>query len=365
MSELALPQKKKRWRFPFYRILLRMMLFAVAISGLSVAAGLLFLFLLYDHVTQDGKAGPRIEVSIPQGANGNDIGQLLAEKGLIEFEGMFRLAAYLDRSNKPLKYGAYRLPKGYSSTQLLKEIQNGPDYQEDADRFRVTIPEGLTINQIAERFDDPKAFLEIVASPELRQRLGVQSATLEGYLMPNTYFFNTEPAVEEVVERMIAQFEREYARLILDIPGAEKYDRNTILTIASLVEEEARVEEERPLVAAVMYNRLEKNMPLQMDSTLQYALNKYGQRLLNEDKEVESPYNTYKHAGLPPGPISNPGVSSIRAAMQPANTEHLYFVSNADGKTHTFSNTLREHELAVAQYRRDIEVQRRELQEQN
>jgi len=364
MSENDAP-KKQRWRIPYARILFRLTLVGVALAGLAVTASLLLLFLLYDHVTQDGKAGPRIEVAIPEGANGGEIGKILQKSGLIEFEGMFRLAMYLDKTKAPLKFGTYRLPKGYSATQILHELQKGPDYQEDAGRFRVTIPEGLTIAQIAERFDDPQAFLEKAADPELRQRLGVKTATLEGYLMPNTYFFNSDPTPADVVERMVEQFEVEYARLSLGIPGSERYDRNTILTIASLVEEEARVEEERPLVAAVMYNRIDKKMPLQMDSTLQYALGKYGQRLLNEDKEVDSPYNTYKHPGLPPGPICNPGVDSIRAAMQPADVKYLYFVSNADGKTHTFSNTLSEHESAVAKYRREIEVQRRELQQAN
>ena len=112
-------------------------------------------------------------------------------------------------------------------------------------------------------------------------------------------------------------------------------------------------------VAAVIYNRLKKNMALEMDSTLQYALGKYGTRILDADKEVDSPYNTYRYRGLPPRPISNPGVASLRAAMDPAEVEYLYFVSNADGKTHTFSRTLREHNKAVARYRREIRQQRR------
>jgi len=111
----------------------------------------------------------------------------------------------------------------------------------------------------------------------------------------------------------------------------------------------------------VIYNRLEKNMPLEMDSTLQYILNKYGQRLLNVDKEVDSPYNTYQRRGLPPGPISNPGVESLRAALEPADETYLFFVSNADGETHTFSTTLREHNRAVAKYRKEIRAQRKAL----
>jgi UPF0755 protein len=159
---------------------------------------------------------------------------------------------------------------------------------------------------------------------------------------------------------MVTQFEKEYEALLQEHPAARERSKLEIVTVASLVEEEARVDEERAIVAAVIYNRLSKGRPLEMDSTLQFALGKYGQRLLSEDKAVESPYNTYRKAGLPPGPISNPGVASLRAAMAPADMDYLYFVSNADGLTHTFSRTLKEHNAAVARYRKEIAVQRRE-----
>ncbi|MDX9975999.1 MAG: endolytic transglycosylase MltG, partial [FCB group bacterium] len=136
-------------------------------------------------------------------------------------------------------------------------------------------------------------------------------------------------------------------------------DLNKIVTIASLVEEESRVDDERPLVAAVVYHRLKQNMALGFDSTLQFALNKYGERMLDADKAVDSPYNTYLNAGLPPGPICSPGIKSLRAALNPADVDYLYFVSNADGKTHTFSRTYAEHNRAVADFRKKIAPQRK------
>jgi len=160
---------------------------------------------------------------------------------------------------------------------------------------------------------------------------------------------------------MAAQFEKEYAALLEEIPGAAQRDIKEIVTVASLVEEEARVDEERPQIAAVIYNRLNKDMALQMDCTIQYALGKYGQRILYEDREVDSPYNSYLYLGLPPGPISSPGLASLRAAMHPAEVDYLYFVSNADGKTHTFSSTSSEHIRAVRRFRREIAPQRRAL----
>ena len=225
--------------------------------------------------------------------------------------------------------------------------------------FKLTIPEGLPLPQIAALTPDPGAFLKAAAAKPLLERMGA-AKTLDGYLMPNTYFFDQQPASEEILERMLDQFEKDYSALTEKYPPPKGFDRNAIVTIASLVEEEAKTKNERPLVASVIYNRLAAGMPLQLDSTLQFALGKYGQRMLDADKDVDSPYNTYKHAGLPPGPISSPGLDCLRAALHPAQTDYLYFVSNADGATHTFSATLKEHDKAVGRFRREIREQRRE-----
>jgi len=263
-----------------------------------------------------------------------------------------------------LKQGVYELPRGYSARQLLERIVKGPDRQLLKDQFKLTIPEGLPLTRMAALFPSPERFSEAAANPDLLARLGLSTPSLEGFLMPNTYFFDKQPSEAEAVERMVVQFETEYEALQRAISGAGEYDLLTIVTVASLVEEEARAEEERPLVASVIYNRLRENMPLQMDSTLQFALGKYGQRMLDEDKRVDSPYNTYKYKGLPPGPISSPGVASLRAAMQPADTNYRYFVSNADGRTHTFSTSLSEHNAAVARYNREMVQQRRNESQQ-
>ncbi|HOT49561.1 MAG TPA: endolytic transglycosylase MltG, partial [Candidatus Hydrogenedentes bacterium] len=215
------------------------------------------------------------------------------------------------------------------------------------------------IEQASKLFGNPAAFVEAASDPKLIARIGIKATTLEGFLLPNTYYFDRKPTEREVVERMIAEFEKQYASLIAQSPPPEGFDKLAIVTIASLIEEEARVPEERPSVAAVIYNRLQKNMPLQFDSTLQFALKKYGQRLLYEDLETDSPYNTYKHTGLPPGPISSPGTAALKAALRPARADFLYFVSNADGQTHTFSATEAEHLKAVARFRKEIAPQRK------
>lgn len=329
------------------------------IAGAGAVLAAIVGLAIYVRATYEGKPGPPVVVEVPSGATGSDIGNLLVAKGLIEHEGLFRLALRLHPVGAAgLRHGVYELPQGYSARQLLKEIAEGPDRQFLEEQFKLTIPEGLSIKQMSELFDNPALFIASASDPELLARAGVEAETLEGLLMPNTYFFDKKPEEKDAVTRMLEQFQRDYAKLNSEIPGASAYDLKTIVTVASLVEEEAKLDDERPVVASVIYNRLRLGMPLQMDSTLQYILGKYGQRMLDADKENDSPYNTYRFKGLPPGPIASPGVDSLRAAMQPAQTDYLYFVSNADGKSHTFSRTLAEHNAAVARYNREMRTQR-------
>ncbi len=354
-------KKEERRRFRFWRWIVSLFMYTLAVSILLVAAAAGLGYVLYDHVTHTGDGGAAVPFSVPKGATGRDVGKLLVDAGLLEHEGFFRLAQQLDSSKAVIQHGHYELNEGLSAMGLLHQLQDGSLRPLEVDRVKITIPEGLAITQVAEMRPDGDAFRQAAANGDLIARLGLETETLEGYLMPDTYFFDEEPTAEELVARQVEHFESVYAELLAEIPGSDAYDKHAIVTIASLVEEEARVEDERAAIAAVMYNRLEKGMPLQMDSTLQFALGKYGQRMLNADKEVDSPYNTYKNAGLPPGPISSPGAASIRAALAPAKVDYLYFVSNADGNTHTFSSSLAEHERAVARYRREIAEQRREL----
>lgn len=329
------------------------------IAGAGAVLAAMLGLAVYIRATYEGKPGPAVTVEVPSGATGADIANLLVEKGLIEHEGLFRLALRLNPvGSAGLRHGVYELPQGYSARQLLKELSNGPDRQFLDEQFKLTVPEGLAIKQVAELFDNPALFIASASDPEMIASAGIEADTLEGFLMPNTYFFDKKPDEREAVERMLEQFKRDYAKLSAEIPGVTAYDLKSIVTVASLVEEEAKLDDERPVVASVIYNRLRLGMPLQMDSTLQFILGKYGQRMLDADKENDSPYNTYKYKGLPPGPIASPGVSSLRAAMQPAQTDYLYFVSNADGKSHTFSRTLAEHNAAVARYNREMRIQR-------
>lgn len=329
------------------------MLVILAITAAGFGA-----YLIYAHVTGKGAEGPPVRVEIPSGVTGTQAAKILEEAGLVEYKEFFRLAVRLDTVKKPIVQGFYDIPQGYSPTEILHMLQEGPNVSES--RFKITVAEGQTIKQTAKQFKDSDAFIRAASNPDLIRELGINAPTLEGFLMPDTYFFDEEPSPEEVVRRMVDHFKSKYEALLKEIPAAAQRDKLEVVTIASLVEEESKVTDERPTVAAVIYNRVQKKMPLDFDSTLQFALDKYGQRLLDSDKQVDSPYNTYRNAGLPPGPISSPGVESLRAALQPAQVDYLFFVSNADGKTHTFSATLEEHNKAVAKFRREIAIQRKE-----
>lgn len=350
------PRHRRKWTFWRFIIALFLYLWValfLIVGGLGVVA-----FIIYDHITQPGVPGPAIEVEIPAGASGQRVAQVLEERDLVYHRAFFVLAMRLDKPPRPIIQGTYQLPRGLSPMELLHLLQKGPEFLA---KIRITVPEGFSLRQAAELFEKPEAFIAAASDPVLITRLKIEADTLEGFLMPNTYFFDEQPTERQVVEKMTEQFEKEYTKLLLATPSAKAQNKLELITLASLVEEEAKVDSERPIVAAVLQNRLKSRMPLQMDSTLQYALNKYGQRMLDSDKQVDSPYNTYRYPGLPPGPISSPGASSIRAALKPAQVDYLYFVSNADGRTHTFSSTLAEHERAVKKFRKEISEQRRDV----
>lgn len=315
-------------------------------------------YLAYDALMRSQPRGEPVLVEVPQGASGDEVGAILADAGLVPHPLLFRAAIKLNEGGGVIKHGQYEFQKGLSADEILRQLQEGSNVP--AQHVKLTIPEGLSMQQMAALFDDPEAFMAAAQDPVLVERFGMGADSLEGRLMPDTYFFDEEPTPREVVVRMAEEFQEEMKALLEEQAPPNGLGIQDVVTVASLVEEEARVEEERPMVAAVVYNRLERGMSLDMDSTLQYALNKYGERLLNADKETDSAYNTYRNRGLPPGPISNPGRAALRAAFQPADVEYLFFVSNADGRTHTFSETLQEHNQAVARYRREIAVQRRE-----
>ncbi len=293
--------------------------------------------------------GPAQEVLVPQGAGVKEIALLLKERGLIRSPWFFVLLAQIKREATCLKAGEYRLSPRWTTLEILQHLASG-----EVVLHRVTIPEGLTRWQIASLLaarglTDKQSFLAATANATLLKRLRIPGATAEGYLFPETYTLAKGLPPATIVTRMVKQFWRVWSSLV---PRARQLGVSVkqVVILASIVEKEAKVAEERPLIAGVFWNRLKRGMPLQADPTVRYALRKFQGPLTRKDLQVDSPYNTYLHPGLPPGPICNPGRASLQAVLYPAKTDYLYFVAKGDG-THYFSRTLKEHLRAIHRFR--------------
>jgi UPF0755 protein len=285
------------------------------------------------------------------------IARLLEERGVLRSRWPFWLRHVAARG-QTLKAGEYAFDRPLRPREVYLKLVRG-----DVLLYSVTIPEG------SDRFDmariverdlkiDAQAFLRATQNGAAIQDLDPQADTLEGYLFPETYHFPRGATADQVVAAMLGQFRRVWAALL---PAGANPPVREVITLASLVEKETPAASERPLVAGVFQNRLRRGIPLQCDPTVIYAARIAGRNIgpiKQSDLNFDSPYNTYRRAGLPPGPIASPGEAAIRAALEPEETAFLYFVSNDQGG-HYFSKTLAEHNQKVARYRREVALRRR------
>jgi UPF0755 protein len=294
--------------------------------------------------------GAPTRVIIPRGASFGQATDSLAKAKLVGWPKMFRLYGRLTGGDRNIKPGTYLLKQGTPWTDIVSALNGGHGLVNT-----ITIPEGYDLSQITPLLartlkvpvDSVKAAVRDTA---LLARLDIPNPTLEGYVFPDTYAFPIGTTARQAVREMVYAFERRW-KPDWDASLTElKINRNDLVTMASIVEKEARVPEERPVIAAVYYNRLRKGMLLQADPTIQFALGRHVGRVFYKDLEIKSPYNTYTHKGLPPGPIASPGVASLAAAAHPATVPYLYFVATRDGH-HEFRMTLNEHVNAIRQVR--------------
>jgi UPF0755 protein len=298
---------------------------------------------------QPARAGDRtrVEVTIPAGSTASTVASRLAAAGIVESSYSVLLAAYLSGNASRLRPGVYELSAGESPQQILSIIVEGRSALND-----VVIPEGFTLRQTADRLQerrlvDATEFLHLASedgkSFHCADGFTPPSNNLEGYLFPDTYQFTPGEPVRGVVQDMLDRFD---TVVVSRHPDVRDWSKPVIM--ASLIEREAEVEQDRPLIAAVLNNRLRIGMPLQVDATIEYALPEHKTRIMYSDLRTPSPYNTYLHRGLPPGPICDPGLPSIEAALHPADVNYLYYVQGS-GRTHLFSRTLAEqdHNIAV------------------
>ncbi|MXW22978.1 MAG: endolytic transglycosylase MltG [Candidatus Dadabacteria bacterium] len=313
-------------------------------AGLAVFVFLLLALSAWLYFL-DGFSTETKIVDIPQGLGLSAIAEKLEGDGVIRKAEVFFLSAFLSGTQRKLKHGEYVFSAGETPYAVHRKLRRG-----EVSLRKVTFPEGITLVQMAGILDasqivSREEFLAVAENGEYsKKKLGVDVSNLEGFIFPDTYFFARDYPAEKVIETMLDRFRKVCATLGI---VSTQPDIKKIVTIASLIEKETAFSPERPLVSAVIRNRLRKGMKLEFDPTVIYALGeKFDGDIRKKDLSFPSPYNTYVVSGLPPGPIAAPGLDSIRAALEPADVDYLYFVSNGDG-VHIFSSKYEDHLNAV------------------
>jgi peptidoglycan lytic transglycosylase G len=335
------------------------LLIVLLVAGAGGAAGILY---LRARTPYRGYVEAARVVELPAGSGSRAIGQRLVEAGVIRDRYTFETALLLTGGARRLKAGAYRFDRPMTPIDVIDKIVRGDVYV-----VRITFPEGLTIREMARTYEarglgTAAAFERAAGNPAPIRALDPDATDLEGYLFPETYTVQPDAPASVLVDAMVSRFEQVFDRGLRDEAAARGLSVRQTVTLASIVEKETGDPAERPLVAAVYENRLRLGMPLQCDPTVIYALEQAGHytgRLHHEDMSFDSPYNTYRYPGLPPGPIASPGLASLQAALNPAAVDYLYFVSRNDG-THVFARTLAEHDRNVRKYQIDPARTKRE-----
>jgi UPF0755 protein len=288
-------------------------------------------------------------ISIQPGQSFTHIAETLEREGVVSSAFNFRILATLKGASRQVQAGDFNFAAATRPGQVLDRLVSG-----DTLRLQVTLPEGLTITQIAERlaeagYTDCQEFQRLATDREFTQSLGVDAPTLEGYLFPETYRFGAKLPSRHLLRFMVDQFNKHLVQKWLDSANKLGLDLHQLVTLASIIQKETARTSEMPIIAAVFHNRLKRNMRLQADPTVIYGIENFNGNLTRHDLHTHTPYNTYTQRGLPAGPIANPGAKALRAAANPADVPYLYFVSKGNG-SHKFSRTLREHNAAVRRY---------------
>jgi UPF0755 protein len=332
----------------------RLILVVVAVAALAAAVAGVY-YARVDEKYQ-GYSGTERFVEIAPGTGSRAIGKALVDAGVVRDEWTFRLAVFLTGTQRELKAGEYRFTTPASAKDVARKLARG-----DVFLRPITFPEGLSLKEMASIYQSrglgtSAAFLAAARNTSAVKALDPAARDLEGYLFPDTYNVPRKMSADALVHKMAQAFLRVYGETVQKEVEARGGNLREVVTLASIVEKEAAQPDERPIIAAVYQNRLRIGMGLQCDPTVIYALEKAGRytgNLTKADLKLDSPYNTYKYAGLPPGPIASPGRASLEAAARPASVDYLYFVSRNDG-SHVFATTLAEHNRNVKQWQVDF-----------
>jgi len=323
---------------------------------------LIFAFIYFRSPNIPENKSNGVLIKIPRGASFEAVADTLTQKGLLQHRNLFILFGKITGLDGQIRAGLFKIPKDLNAWQLLQYLKSAPSVF-----VKVTIPEGILSYQVAAILQekvgiDSARFVNLVYDSNFTHQLGVSAPNLEGYLLPETYYFYWKIPEKNIIRYMVQNtleiFKPDSVRNQLQKLNMSVQE---IMTLASIIEGEAMIDSERVLISSVYHNRLKRNWRLQADPTIQFILPGPPRRLSYKDLEIDSPYNTYRYSGLPPGPINNPGKKSILAALFPADTKYLYFVATGDGGHH-FSKTAAEHarwKQKLNKIRRQVQLEKR------
>ena len=278
------------------------------------------------------------------------VSRQLEKLGLVSSPRKFSLIVRIRGLGNRIQAGEYEFQTGETPLGIIKQLINGR-----VKTYQITIPEGFTMREIGDLLADTceeNEFNQLIIDLKFIQKWGIKAPNCEGYLFPSTYHYTRNTRCRQLLSLMLKTFTGQYQMISDEVTNPSSYSRHELVTLASIVQKEAGNEEEMPIIAAVLFNRLRKGMRLECDPTVIYGLGKrFDGNLRRKDLKDSSPYNTYRHRGLPPGPICNPGAAALRAVNFPAQVSYLYFVSRNNG-SHYFSSTLKEHNQAVNRFQK-------------
>ncbi len=310
---------------------------------------------IYAKTPIDPEKSVTVLVDLPTGTSFVKTTKILSDAGLVKNRLFFYVLVGVKRATRTIRAGEYEFSTSLSPSELVDKLIRG-----DIKNYRVIIYEDSSLKQIAARLKeykliDEKTFFELSEDRVFLSLLGVQGPSIEGYLFPDTYLFNRSMSTRQIMRSMVDRFWEKISPEMINQAAAKGLDPHQFVTFASLVGKESWKTEEKPLIAAVFYNRMSRGIPLQCDPTTVYDLKDFDGKILRSHYRRESPYNTYIIKGLPPGPIASPGLDSFQAILNPAKVDYLFFVAQNDG-THFFSSKLSDHIAATKRIRKEAAV---------
>ena len=324
--------------------------FITGFWGLLVLTWIMISLFYYQGTRPASQDNRSITFEVHPGMTLKQVTLELFNQRLILSPSAFQAIAYIQDKEKQIMVGEFSLSPSMLPTEIILRLTSGKTIL-----YPLTIPEGYRITEIASLLDtqglaSSEVFILQTQDKDLIKSMDIPTDSLEGYLFPETYYLSKLTPEKKIVQKMVNTFKEKVLKSqLLKSTKESSLSLHEIITLASLIEKETGLDSERKLISSVFHNRLRKNMRLQTDPTVIYAIEKFDGNIRKRDLKIDSPYNTYRYKGLPPGPISSPGIKSIEAAIFPIKSNHLYFVSRQDG-SHHFSSTLVEHNQAVKKY---------------